>query len=73
MNSNPKASCRDCFRNLNILPFFSQYIFSLLLFAVKNIHLFTINAEIHAINTRLTISKIYEVQKGCLLYGYNNF
>jgi hypothetical protein len=30
MNANPKASCRGFFRHLNILPFYSQYIFCLL-------------------------------------------
>jgi hypothetical protein len=34
MNANPKASCRGFFRRLNILPFYSKYIFSLLPFVV---------------------------------------
>jgi hypothetical protein len=51
MNANPKASCRGLFRKLNMLPFYSQYILSLLLFVVKNIQLFTTNTEIYAINT----------------------
>jgi hypothetical protein len=55
MNANPKASCRGFFR-LSTLPFYSQYIFSLLLFVVKNIIFFTINTDIHAINTRQSIN-----------------
>jgi hypothetical protein len=38
MNVNPKASCWGLFRRLNILTFFSQYMFSLLLLVVKNIY-----------------------------------
>jgi hypothetical protein len=52
MNVNPKISCRGLFRRLNILPFYSQYMFSLLLLVVKNIHQFVINNEIYIINTR---------------------
>jgi histidinol phosphatase-like PHP family hydrolase len=58
------------FRKLNILPFYSQYILSLLLFVVKNIQLFTINTEIYAINTRqntnlhLPSAKLTKYKKG---------
>jgi hypothetical protein len=51
MNTNSKTSCQGFFKCLNILPFYSQYIFSLLLLVVKNVYLFVINAEIHTINT----------------------
>jgi len=44
-------SCREIFRNMQILTLYSQYIFSLLLFTIKNIHLFTSNDEIHKYNT----------------------
>jgi hypothetical protein len=40
MNANPRATCRGFFKNLNILPFYSQYILSILLLVVKNMHLF---------------------------------
>jgi hypothetical protein len=36
MNSGNMASCRDLFKKLDILPLQSQYIFSLLMFVVKN-------------------------------------
>ena len=35
-NSDNKASCRDLFKKLYILPLQSQYIFPLLMFVVKN-------------------------------------
>ncbi|PNF31336.1 hypothetical protein B7P43_G10907, partial [Cryptotermes secundus] len=56
MNVNSRASCRGFFKYLNILPFYSQYILSLLLLVVKNMHLFALNAEIHVINTRQSTS-----------------
>jgi hypothetical protein len=45
-------SCRKLFPFLEILPLPSQYIFSLLLFVIKNMKNFTINSEIHQIETR---------------------
>jgi hypothetical protein len=75
MNANPKASCRGFFRHLNILPFYSQYIFSLLLLVVKNIHLFVINTEIHTINTwqstnlHLPSVKLTKYKKGVYYMG----
>ena len=36
---------------MNILPFYSQYIFCLI-YITNNKHLFIINQEIHNINTR---------------------
>jgi hypothetical protein len=36
MNSGKKASCRQLFRELNILPVQSRYILSILLFVAKN-------------------------------------
>jgi hypothetical protein len=37
---------------MEILPFYSQCIFSLLMYIVKNKHSFTKNWEIHSHNTR---------------------
>jgi hypothetical protein len=56
LNVNPKASCWGLFRCLNILPFFSQYMFLLLLLVVKNIYRFVFNNEIHTINTWWSIN-----------------
>jgi hypothetical protein len=56
MNVNSKASCRGLLKYLNILPFYSQYILSLLLLVMKNVHLFVLNTEIHVINTWQSIN-----------------
>jgi hypothetical protein len=55
MSVNTKASCRGLFKYLNILPFHSQYIFSLLLLVVKNMCLFVLSTEVHIINRRQSI------------------
>jgi hypothetical protein len=44
-NSGIRESCREAFIN-NQIMMYSQYIFSLILFTVKNKHLFTTNKEI---------------------------
>jgi len=51
MKVDNRVSCRELFKKLNILPLHSQYILSLLLFVVKNMDIFTINSEVHSINT----------------------
>ena len=51
-DSRPKDSCKQLFKKLGILPFMSQYIFSLSLFIVNNKTLLKMNSEIHSINTR---------------------
>jgi len=50
-----RDSYRQLFRRLVILPLQSQYVFSVLLFVVKNKDLYTINQEMHNITTRLNI------------------
>jgi hypothetical protein len=50
--SRSTDSCRQLFKKLGILPFISQYTFSLLLFIVNNKALFQVNSEVHNINTR---------------------
>jgi len=52
MGYKNRASCRNLFRKLEILPFESQYILLLMLFVVKNKNLFTLNSEIHTKSTR---------------------
>jgi hypothetical protein len=54
MNSGKKASCRQLFRELNILPVQSQYILSILVFVAKNKDQFISNLQVHKINTRQT-------------------
>ena len=75
MNSSRNASCRQLFKDLNILPIRSQYIYSILLFVIKNKDLFLSNSQVHKINTRQTFDlyvpttnlKVY--QKGVFYSG----
>ena len=50
-NKGKRYSCWQLFKTLQILTVPSQYIFSLLVFVIKNKGLFTINSDIHGINT----------------------
>jgi len=50
MNARNRDICRQLFKNINILPLKSQYIFPLLLFVAKNRDLYESNSEIHNIN-----------------------
>jgi len=52
MGSSRRDSCCKVFKNLEVLPLLSQYIFSLLLFVVKNRELFRPNSDVQNINTR---------------------
>jgi len=52
MGCGYRESCRGLFVELKILPLASQYIFSLLLFVVKNRNYFTSNSAIYDSNTR---------------------
>jgi hypothetical protein len=47
-----RVSCRNLFRRLEILPFISQYILSLMIFVIKNKNCFTLNLENHTKSTR---------------------
>jgi hypothetical protein len=67
-----RESCRDACNNMEIMTLYSQYFFSLLLFTVKNKHLFTSNKEIHSYKTRnnsnlhlptVNITKFYKAPK----------
>jgi len=55
-NSSKNASCQHLFKELNILPIQSQYIFSILLFVTKNEDQFLFNSQVHKINTRQTFN-----------------
>jgi hypothetical protein len=48
------VSCRNIFKELNILSFASQYIFSFLVFVLQNKVLFLSNTDSHTINTLRT-------------------
>jgi hypothetical protein len=55
---------------MKILPFYSQYIFSVLIYIINNRHLFITNQEVHNINTRSNLkfhvpnSDLTKFQKG---------
>jgi hypothetical protein len=79
-NKNKRESCRPLYNQLQILTLPSQYIFSLLMFVVKNKDLFLLNSEIHTINTRnnsnlhmpninLSISQKGVLYSGCKFYN----
>jgi hypothetical protein len=52
MGIRKRDSCRKIFKELIILPFYCQYILSILLFVIKNNENFPTNKEIHSIGTR---------------------
>jgi len=51
-SSRPRDSCRELFKNLEIPPLYSQYIYSISIYVVKNKHLFHTNNQTHSIHTR---------------------
>jgi len=67
MNSSKNASCWQLFKDLNILPIQSQYIFSILLFVTKNKDQFLSNSQVHKINTRQT-SDLYVPTANLAIY-----
>jgi hypothetical protein len=73
-NAGIRDSCQDLFIKLQILPFYSQYIYSLLMFVVKSRNLFKLNSDIHGFSTRynndfhLSSAKLKLFQKGVFLF-----
>jgi len=69
-NSRARNSCRELFKKLEILSLYSQYIFSLSVFVIKNKHLFSTNYQIHSVHTRfktnlhIPIAHLTTFQKG---------
>ena len=51
-SSRTRDSCGELFIKLEILPIYSQYIFSISIYVIKNKHLFYTNNQIHTIHTR---------------------
>jgi hypothetical protein len=63
-NFRNRDSCGDLFKKLNILPFYCQYIFSLLIFVIDNISLFKqIRSYMKSILVVKTISILHS--QGC--------
>jgi hypothetical protein len=50
--SSSRASCRQLFKQLEVLPLQSQYILSTLMFVAKNKNLFATNQDFHTFSTR---------------------
>jgi hypothetical protein len=77
--SGSRDSCRQLFKQLEILPLQYKYILSILLFVIKNKQLYTTNQEIHNINTRFNINIHLPVcnltlfQKGAYFSGMKLF
>ena len=75
VHSKTRDSCRELFKTLEVLPFFPQNIFSLLIFVVKNKHLFTKNLEVHNKDVRsaniflLPFTNLTKCQKGAHCVG----
>jgi len=51
-NTRPRDSCREVFKSMEIMTLYSQYIYSLVLYAINNKHIFDTNNEIHKYKTR---------------------
>ena len=52
MNSSRNASCWQLFKELNIVPLKSQYIYSILIFVIENKDQFLSNSQINTNNKR---------------------
>ena len=72
-------SSRVRFTSMKIKPLYSQYIFSLLIYAVNNKHLFTRILEVHNHDTRsaknfhLPVTNLTMYQKGAYYTGMKIF
>jgi hypothetical protein len=77
--SSYKASCRQLFKQLEMLPLQSQYILSALSFVIKNKNLYTTNQSIHTVNTRFNLDlhlptcNLTLYQKGAFFSGIKLF
>jgi hypothetical protein len=75
MKARNRGSCHPFFRLLDILPFYSQYIFLVSMIVAKNMDKFVLNSDIHNIHTRHGSDihhptyKLAEVQSVCSILG----
>jgi hypothetical protein len=81
-NAGIRDLCGDLCKKFQILPFYSHYIYSLLMFVVKNRSLFKLNSDIHGFGTRydndfhLPATNLKLFQKGVFYSGiktYNHY
>ena len=74
-NLGVRESCRGVFQKLGILPLYSQYLYSLLMFVAKNRDLFQVNKDFHSSGTRykndfhLPSAKLKVFQRGAYYLG----
>jgi hypothetical protein len=79
MNTRPRDSCREVFKNMEIVMLHSQYIYSLILYTANNKYLFSTNNEIHKYRTRynnnlhLPIANLSKFHKGAYIYQVLKF
>ena len=79
MAARNNDSCTEFFKTLKILPLFSQYIYTPLMFVVNNINLFLDNAKLYTIKTRNSynlyppLSHLTKYQKGVHYAGIRVF
>jgi hypothetical protein len=79
MNIRPRDSCRKTFKTMEIMTFYSQYIYALLLFMTNNKHLFMTNNYLHEYKTRihnilhLPVVNLVKFDKGEYITGIKVF
>jgi len=56
MNSSKRESCRQLYKQQQILTVYGQYIYSLLMFVLKSREVFSLNSDIHDRNTRYNLN-----------------
>jgi len=78
-NIKSRGSCKQVFKNMEIMTLYSQYTHSLILYTVNNKHLFNTNNEIHKCGTRynnhlhLPIAGLSKFYKGAYVSGVKVF
>jgi len=78
-NTRARDSSRELFKKLKRLPPYSQYIFSLSIFVIKNKHLFSTNYQTHSVHTRFKtnlhppIANLTKFPKGVYYSGIKVF
>jgi hypothetical protein len=77
--TKPRDSCMEDFKELEIMTFYSQNIYSLVLYTVNNKHLFDANNEIHKYKTRnnynlhIPLASLLKFNKGAYISGIKFF
>jgi hypothetical protein len=78
-NSGSRESCRHLFKKLEIMTFYSQFLYSLILFTINNSHLYCFINEIHKYKTR-SLNNLYlpsvnltKYSKGAYIAGIKAF